>query len=35
MEAILAGKRAATSIDCYLRGASPETVTVAENVLGA
>jgi NADPH-dependent glutamate synthase beta subunit-like oxidoreductase len=35
MEAILAGKRAATSIDCYLRGASPETLAVAENVLGA
>jgi NADPH-dependent glutamate synthase beta subunit-like oxidoreductase len=35
MEAIIAGKRAAVSIDCYLRGNSLEPVTVIENVLGS
>jgi NADPH-dependent glutamate synthase beta subunit-like oxidoreductase len=35
MEAILAGKHAAASIDCYLRGASLETLNVVEKVLGA
>jgi len=35
MEAILAGKHAAASIDCYLRGASLEPITVVEKVLGA
>ena len=35
MEAILAGKHAATSIDCYLRGASLEPLSVVEKVVGA
>jgi NADPH-dependent glutamate synthase beta subunit-like oxidoreductase len=34
MEAIIAGKRAAISIDIYLRGISPEPLIV-ENVLGS
>jgi NADPH-dependent glutamate synthase beta subunit-like oxidoreductase len=35
MEAILAGKHAATSIDCYLRGVSLEPLSVVEKVVGA
>ena len=35
MEAILAGKQAAISIDRYLRGISPEPLTVVEKVLGS
>jgi NADPH-dependent glutamate synthase beta subunit-like oxidoreductase len=35
MEAIIAGKRAAISIDCYLRGSSLEPLTVVEKVLGS
>jgi heterodisulfide reductase subunit A len=35
MEAILAGKHAATSIDCYLRGASLEPINVFEKVVRA
>jgi NADPH-dependent glutamate synthase beta subunit-like oxidoreductase len=35
MEAIIAGKRAAISIDCYLRGISLEPLTVIEKVLGS
>jgi len=35
MEAILAGKHAAASIDCYLRGASFEPLSIVEKVVGA
>ncbi len=35
MEAIIAGKRAATSIDLYLRGISPDPINLVENVLGS
>ena len=35
MEAIIAGKRAAISIDLYLRGISPEPLNLVENVLGS
>ena len=35
MEAIIAGKQAAISIDLYLRGISPEPLNIVENVLGS
>jgi hypothetical protein len=34
MEAILAGKQAAYSIDCYLRGATLDPLTIAEKTFG-
>lgn len=34
MEAIIAGKQAAISIDCYLRGSSLEPLKIVEKVLG-
>ena len=35
MEAIIAGKRAAISIDLYLRGISPDPINLVENFLGS